>query len=413
MEQYISLSYALNTFYILMSGALVMWMAAGFSMLEAGLIRTKNTTEILTKNVALYSIACIAFLITGYALMYGSDKGGFWVNFGVLLNDENSVGSVIAAADDPISFSNYADFFFQVVFVATALSIVSGAVAERMKLTAFLIFSVVMAGFIYPVQGFWNWGGGFLSEAGFYDFAGSGTVHLAGAAAALAGVLLIGPRLGKYNKNGISPIPGANLPLATLGTMILWMGWLGFNGGSQLAIADIENANAVAKIFVNTNTAAAGGVIGSLLLSKLIFKKIDLTMLLNGALSGLVVITADPYSPSVLLTLILGLFAGAIVFLSIIALDKLKVDDPVGAISVHGIAGVLGLLFVPLANEKASFLSQLYGIVCIFSWVFLTSIVFWLLIKKLVGLRVTKEEELQGLDLIECGMEAYPEFTTR
>jgi len=398
------LRFALDTFYFLISGALVMWMAAGFAMLEAGLVRAKNTTEILTKNVLLYALACIMYLLIGYHIMYVDNaEGGILPSFGAL------IGTASEGADHSLE----SDFFFQVVFVATAMSIVSGAVAERMRLWAFLAFSVVMTGVIYPVEGYWTWGGGFVSAAGFSDFAGSGIVHMAGAAAALAGVLLLGARKGKYGKNGeIHPIPGSNLPLATLGTFILWMGWFGFNGGSQLMVSDQENAIAVGKIFLNTNAAAAAGAIGALIVTKLTWGKSDLTMILNGALAGLVCITADPLSPSPLLATVLGMIAGVVVVYAIVTLDKLKIDDPVGAISVHGVCGFLGLMVVPLSNGDASFGGQLFGAVCIFVWVFAASLVVWFILKATMGIRVTEEEEVNGMDMIDCGIEAYPEFVT-
>lgn len=398
------LRFALDTFYFLVSGALVMWMAAGFAMLEAGLVRSKNTTEILTKNVCLYSIACIMYLLLGYNLMYvGNEEGGWLPSIGSL------IGTQAADADHALE----SDFFFQVVFVATAMSIVSGAVAERMKLWAFLVFSVVMTGVIYPVEGYWTWGGGFLSQAGFVDFAGSGIVHMAGAAAAIAGVLLLGPRKGKYGANGqVNPIPGSNLPMATLGMFILWMGWFGFNGGSQLLVSDAANASSVAKIFVNTNSAAAFGAISALLLCKYIWGKADLTMILNGALAGLVAITADPLSPSLLAAGGIGALAGLLVVFAIVGLDRIKIDDPVGAISVHGGAGILGLLLVPISNEEASFSTQILGIVVIFSWVFLASIAVWFLLKLTMGIRVSEEEEYNGMDASDCGVDAYPEFVS-
>ena len=411
METIDQLSYALDTFYFLISGTLVMWMAAGFAMLEAGLVRSKNTVEILTKNIALFAVACTMYLLCGYQIMYpGANAGGIFPVFGSLLGAENTVDAVTAGGDGAPYYSLRSDFFFQVVFVATAMSIVSGAVAERMKLWAFLAFAVVMTGFIYPVQGFWKWGGGFLDAAGFLDFAGSGVVHLAGASAALAGVLLLGARKGKYSKNGMNPMPGANLPLATLGTFILWMGWFGFNGGSQLKISDVENANAVAQIFVNTNAAAAGGVIAALIVARLLFGKADLTMTLNGALAGLVAITAEPLTPSAPTATLIGAFGGVLVVLAIVALDKLKIDDPVGAISVHGVVGIWGLLAVPLTNTDASFVAQLKGIASIFAWVFGASLLVWGVIKLIMGIRISEEEEYIGGDISECGMEAYPEF---
>ncbi len=401
------LSYALDTFYFLVCGALVMWMAAGFAMLEAGLVRSKNTTEILTKNVALFAIACVMYMVCGYAIMYGGD---------IFLS--TITGDGVAGADEPATYAPSADFYFQVVFVATAMSIVSGAVAERMKLWAFLAFAVVMTGFIYPMEGSWTWGGNAvfgmytLGDLGFLDFAGSGIVHMAGAAAALAGVLLLGPRAGKYRADGsVNAIPGANLPLATLGTFILWLGWFGFNGGSVLATASVESANAVAVVFMNTNGAAAGGLIGALLTARLMFGKADLTMALNGALAGLVAITAGPDTPSALQAVIFGAIGGVLVVFSIITLDKFKIDDPVGAISVHGVVGLLGLLLVPVTNgENSSFSGQLIGAATIFFWVFITSFIVFFIIKTIMGIRVSEEEEYEGVDLSECGLEAYPEF---
>lgn len=411
MNELTDLSYALDTFYFLICGVLVMWMAAGFSMLEAGLVRSKNTAEILTKNIALFAIACTMYLLVGYYIMYSSSAGGFLPNLGFLIGAENSVDAVTAGGDDAPYYSMRSDFFFQVVFVATAMSIVSGAVAERMKLWAFLAFAVVMTAFIYPVSGYWTWGGGWLSEVGYSDYAGSGIVHLAGAAAALAGVIVLGPRKGKYGKDGsIHAIPGANMPLATLGTFILWMGWFGFNGGSELKMSDIGSANNVAQVFVNTNAAAAGGVIAALILAKLWFRKADLTMALNGALAGLVAITADPLSPSALSAAIIGAIGGIIVVAAIVTLDKVKLDDPVGAISVHGVVGIWGVLAVPLNNGDASFGAQLIGIAGIFAWVFITSLVVWLVLKAIMGVRVSEEDEYEGVDIAECGLEAYPEF---
>lgn len=396
------LRYALDTFFFLLSGALVMWMAAGFAMLEAGLVRSKNTTEILTKNISLYAIACITYLLVGYNIMYVDNfAGGFLPSLGGL------IGEQAKDADHALE----SDFFFQVVFVATAMSVVSGAVAERMKLWSFLVFSMVLTAVIYPIEGYWTWGGGFLSEMGFSDFAGSGIVHMAGASAALAGVILLGARKGKYGKNGqVNPIPGSNLPLATLGTFILWFGWFGFNGGSQLMLSDFENASAVAKIFVNTNTAAASGIIAALLLCKFKWGKVDLTMILNGALAGLVAITADPLSPTLLSAAIIGALAGVLVVISILALDKIKIDDPVGAISVHGSCGLFGLLVVPFSNTQASFVSQFIGAAVIFTWVFLASLLVWAILKATIGIRVTQEEEIDGMDLHDCGVGAYPEF---
>ena len=416
--QVTELSYALDTFYFLVMGALVMWMAAGFTMLEAGLARAKNTAEILTKNVGLYSIACIMYMLCGYSIMYpGAFEGGVFqslstVGSGLLTSSDNTAADVIASGGDTY-YSNLSDFFFQVVFVATAMSIVSGAVAERMKLWSFFAFSVVLTGFIYPVQGFWKWGGGFLEQAGFLDFAGSGVVHLCGAAAALAGVLLLGARKGKYGKKGqVNAIPGSNLPLAALGTLILWLGWFGFNGGSELRVSDVGEANSVALVFVNTNMAAAGGLVFALLLSRLWFGKADLTMALNGALAGLVAITAEPLTPEPIAATLIGAVGGLLVVSSIITLDKLRIDDPVGAISVHGVVGIWGLLAVCITNDEASLLAQLKGIVSIFAWVFFASLAVWFILKKTVGIRVSEEEEYEGVDIGECGLEAYPEFTS-
>lgn len=410
------LQYAIDTFYFLVCGALVMWMAAGFAMLEAGLVRAKNTTEILTKNVALFAVACTMYMICGYQFMYG---GGFF------LSGIETTGGVDAAAalaskaeegfDGGAVYSGASDFFFQVVFVATAMSIVSGAVAERMKLWAFLAFAVVMTGFIYPMEGGWTWGGNEvfgMFALDYSDYAGSGIVHLAGAAAALAGVLLLGPRKGKYGADGTAnAIPGCNLPLATLGTFILWMGWFGFNGGSTLKLSDISVANEVANVFMNTNAAASGGLIGALIVARIMFGKADLTMALNGALAGLVAITADPASQSALMSTIIGLIGGVLVVFSIIGLDKMKIDDPVGAISVHGTVGIFGVLAVAIFGS-ASFVGQLVGLLTIFVWVFVASLIVWMILKVTMGIRVSEEEEYEGVDISECGMEAYPEFAS-
>jgi len=413
VEQITELSYALDTFYFLIAGAFVMWMAAGFTMLEAGLVRAKNTAEILTKNVGLYSIACLMYMICGYGIMYG-DGNGIIPGISMLGAADNTVAEVTAGGEDAPYYSNLADFFFQVVFVATAMSIVSGAVAERMKLWSFFAFAVVMTAVIYPVQGYWSWGGGFLDEVvGYSDYAGSGIVHMAGAAAALAGVLVLGARKGKYGAGGaVHAIPGSNLPLATLGTFILWMGWFGFNGGSELKVSDVESANAVALVFTNTNLAAAAGLVAALILAKLWFGKADLTMALNGALAGLVSITADPLSPTPLLAIIIGLVGGLLVVSSIVLLDrKLRIDDPVGAISVHGTAGIWGVLAVLLSNGEATIVGQLVGLAVIFAWVFLFSLAVWFGLKVTVGIRVSEQQEYEGVDLHECGLEAYPEFT--
>jgi len=399
-------------------GALVMWMAAGFAMLESGLVRAKNTTEILAKNMALYAVSCVMYLVSGYAIMYG---GAYFLT-GIQGGESLVADALKSSAENGFGgdsvYADASDFFFQVVFVATAMSIVSGAVAERMKLWAFLAFAVVMTGFIYPMEGAWTWGGDAvfgmfnLGDLGFSDFAGSGIVHMAGASAALAGVLLLGARKGKYGPGGeVNAIPGANLPLATLGTFILWMGWFGFNGGSVLKLGDIANANSVAMVFLNTNTAAAGGAIAAMITARLLFGKADLTMLLNGALAGLVVITAEPSTPSALMATLFGAIGGVLVVFSIITVDKLKIDDPVGAISVHGVCGLLGLLLVPVTNSDVSFSGQIIGALTIFVWVFGVSLIVWGILKAVMGLRVSEEDEYEGMDLVDCGMEAYPEFT--
>ena len=404
----IELSYALDTFYFLVMGAFVMWMAAGFTMLESGLVRARNTVEILTKNIALYSISCIMFMIVGYNLMYPGGGSGVIPDLSFFLGTDNTTEAVLASGGD-VYYSGISDHFFQVVFVATACSIISGAVAERMKLWPFLLFCVVMTSFIYPVQGYWKWGGGFLDEAGFSDFAGSGVVHLCGATAALAGVLILGSRKGKYVDGKVQAMPGANLPLATLGTFILWLGWFGFNGGSELIISNVAEANAVSMIFVNTNLAAAGGVMGALILSKVLFGKSDLTMALNGAIGGLVSITAEPLAPTPLLSMFIGLIGGIIVVYSIIMLDRMRLDDPVGAISAHGTCGIWGLLAVTFTTGSLG--AQLYGIIVIMLWTLITSGIVWYGIKKVFGLRVSEAEEDNGVDIAECGLDAYPEFT--
>ncbi len=416
-SQIFELQYALDTFYFLICGALVMWMAAGFTMLEAGLVRSKNTVEILTKNVALFATASIMYMICGYAIMYGGDLFLSGIAGGDTLVEDALAASAENGFGGDSVYSAASDFFFQVVFVATCMSIVSGAVAERMKLWAFLLFAVVMTGVIYPLEGSWTWGGNDvfglfnLGDMGFSDFAGSGIVHMAGAAAALAGVLLLGSRKGKYGPNGeIRAIPGANLPLAALGTLILWMGWFGFNGGSVLKLGDIASANSVAMVFLNTNAAAAGGAVGALIIARIIFGKADLTMLLNGALAGLVAITAEPSTPSALQATLFGVVAGVIVVLSILALDKIKIDDPVGAISVHGVVGLFGLLIVPITNPASTFIGQIVGAATIFAWVFIASLLVWGILKAVIGIRISEEDEYEGADIAECGMEAYPEF---
>ncbi len=413
-NQIYELQYAMDTFYFLVCGALVMWMAAGFAMLESGLVRAKNTTEILTKNVALFAVACTMYLVCGYEFMYG---GGFFLS-GVETTGGIDVEAALSASaengfDGDSVYAGASDFFFQVVFVATAMSIVSGAVAERMKLWAFLAFAVVMTGVIYPMEGGWTWGGNKvfgIYELDYSDYAGSGIVHMAGAAAALAGVIVLGPRKGKYGPNGeVNAIPGANLPLATLGTFILWMGWFGFNGGSTLKLGGVAVANEVANVFMNTNAAASGGLIAAIVVARIMFGKADLTMALNGALAGLVAITADPASPSALGATVVGALGGALVVVSIVTMDKLKIDDPVGAISVHGVVGIFGVLAV-IVTGGANPGGQIVGLLTILIWVFVTSLIVWFALKAVMGIRVTEEEEFDGVDISECGMEAYPEF---
>jgi Amt family ammonium transporter len=409
----LELAYALDTFYFLMCTALVMWMAAGFAMLEAGLVRSKNTVEILNKNALLYGIACIVYLLVGYNVMYPGDPVSSVIpGLDFLLGEDNSTEAVLAGGEDAPYYSGMADFIFQAVFAAATMSIVSGAVAERMRLWPFLVFSVVMVAVIYPVEGYWKWGGGFLDQMGFQDFAGSVVVHMAGAAAALAAVIIVGPRKGKYGPQGQAlAIPGANLPMATLGMFILWMGWFGFNGGSELKIANVEEANAVAKIFVNTNAAAAAGMVVAALFARYLFGKTDLTMTINGALAGLVAITAEPLAPSAGLASVIGGVGGLIVVGSVLLLDKLQLDDPVGAISVHGSAGIWGIFAVLFSNSDATFMNQLIGTVVIFAWMFGASFIVLMIIKATMGVRVSDEEELEGMDVYECGMNAYPEFT--
>ena len=403
------LEFALNTFYLLMSGALVMWMAAGFTMLEAGLVRSKNAAEIVTKNLGLFSIACVMYLVCGFFIMYPGDSAisawvpGFSLSYlGLGMGDQDmSYGS----------YSEGSDFFFQVVFVATAMSIVSGAVAERMKLLPFFAFAVVLTGFIYPVQGYWKWGGGGLDALGYTDFAGSGVVHLCGAAAALAAVSILGARRGKYGADGsVYAIPGSNIPIAALGALILWLGWFGFNGGSQLAINTAADAIAVGQVFLNTNMAAAGGVLGALFASKIFSGKADVTMAINGAIAGLVAITAAPDTPTGGLATFIGLIGGVIVYFSVIILDtKLKIDDPVGAISAHGTVGIWGIMATPLSGAGA-FGTQFLGALIIFAWVFVTSFIVLKILDSVVGIRASEEEEDLGLDKAEIGVEAYPDF---
>ena len=406
--------FALDTFYAVMAGALVMFMAAGFTMLEAGLVQKKDVSEIVTKNIGLYSIACIMYLVCGFALMY---PVGSFVE-GIIPSIATSVGLSTSLPNEEIGipygmdYSQQADFFFQVVFVATAMSIVSGAVAGRMKLVPFFLFAIVLTGFIYPIQGYWNWGGGFLSSMGYSDYAGSGTVHLCGAAAALAVVLVLGPRKGKYAADGTSlPMPGSNIPMAALGVWILWLGWFGFNGGSELKVSTEASAIAVSQVFLNTNMAASGGVVAAILISLFKTGKMDVTMAMNGAIAGLVAITAGPSVPSAGAAVLIGALGGALVYFSILFFDRrLKLDDPVGAISAHGIVGILGVLVVPLTNTEASLLPQLVGVVSIAGFTFIASYIAISVINSVLPIRASDEEQYVGLDVSEIGVEAYPEF---
>ena len=407
--------FVLNTLLFLIGGFLVMWMAAGFAMLEAGLVRSKNVTTQLTKNIALFSIAAIAYYLVGYNLMYPGDleEGSWWISgyLGPILSIAGLQPVGLEGVEDPGGYSTGSDFFFQLMFCATTASIVSGTIAERMKLWPFLIFTILLTAFLYPIEASWQWGGGWLSELGFSDFAGSTLVHAAGASAALAGAIVLGPRIGKYKDDGsVNPMPGSNMPLATLGTFILWLGWFGFNGGSQLALGTIGDAADVSRIFTNTNTAAAGGALAALILTQIMYKKIDLTMVLNGALAGLVSITAEPLAPSIGGATIIGAIGGVIVVFAVPMLDKLKIDDVVGAISVHGIAGIWGTIAVVFSGVS-SIGNQLIGTVSICLFVFILSLVIWYILDALIGIRVSEEDELTGLDTTELGMDAYPDFS--
>ena len=406
--------FILNSLLFLMSGFLVMFMAAGFCMLEAGLVRGKNTTTQLTKNVALFSLAAIGYYLVGYNLMYPLGDWAYEGVFSALFPAIAAMEPVGVGADgvDDLSYATTAsDYFFQLMFCAATASIVSGTVAERIKLWPFLIFTLVLTGFIYPLQASWKWGGGFLDAAGFLDFAGSSVVHSVGGWAALAGALILGPRLGKYKDGRTVPMPGANLPLATLGTFILWLGWFGFNGGSQLAMGSISDVADVSRIFVNTNAAAAMGAVVALVATQVLYGKVDLTMVLNGALAGLVSITAEPLTPSIAMASLIGGIGGIIVVVAVPLLDKFKIDDVVGAIPVHLIAGIWGTLAVTLTNPDASIGTQLYGIVIIGLFAFIASAIVWWLLAKTIGIRVSEEDEVVGLDKSELGMDAYPEFT--
>ena len=408
------IAFALDTFYAVMSGALVMFMAAGFTMLEAGLVQKKDVSEIVTKNIGLYSIACIMYLVCGFMVMYPGSAiiEGYLPAFSLA-----SLGLSTALPNEEIGmpygmdYSQQADFFFQVVFVATAMSIVSGSVAGRMKLIPFFLFAIVLTGVIYPIQGYWNWGGGFLSSMGYSDYAGSGTVHLCGAAAALAVVLVLGPRNGKYAEDGTSlPMPGSNIPMSALGVWILWLGWFGFNGGSELIVSTEASAIAVSQVFLNTNMAASGGVVAAILISLILTGKMDVTMAMNGAIAGLVAITAGPSAPSAGAAVLIGAAGGALVYFSILFFDKkLKIDDPVGAISAHGIVGILGVMVVPLTSD-ASIVHQLIGVVAIAGFTFAASLITIFVINNFMPIRATDEEQYVGLDSSEIGVEAYPEF---
>ncbi|MEP1199772.1 ammonium transporter [Tateyamaria sp.] len=400
--------YIMTTLLFCMAGFLVFFMAAGFAMLEGGLVRSKNVTMQMTKNIALFSIAAIMYWLVGFNTMYPGDFNGYFAIGGQTVLD--AVG--VSAADAALDYASVgSDFFFQLVFVAATASIVSGAVAERIKLWPFLIFVIVLTGFMYPISGSWQWGGGWLSEAGFSDFAGSTVVHSVGGWAALAGVIVLGPRLGKYKDGKVNPMPGSNLALATLGTFILWLGWFGFNGGSQLAMGTVGDVSDVSRIFANTNMAAAAGAVTALILTQVLYKKPDLTMVLNGALAGLVSITAEPLAPTLFGSLWIGAVGGIIVVLSIPMLDKLKLDDVVGAIPVHLFAGIWGTIAVVFYNSDASLFTQIKGILAYGVFTFVASLIVWFILKAAMGIRVSEEDEINGLDMAELGMEAYPEFS--
>ncbi len=402
-------AYILNSFSFLINGVLVMFMAAGFAMLESGLVRSKNTATICLKNITLYSIAGIMFYIVGYNLMY-MDVSGYIGTF-MPWSADDSAALAETGANFDAGYSASSDWFFQMVFVATAASIVSGTVAERIKLWPFLIFTVVLTAFIYPIQGSWTWGGGWLTEMGFADFAGSSIVHSVGGWAALTGAIILGARKGKYGADGsVHPIPGANLPLATLGTFILWLGWFGFNGGSVLALGSAGDAIAMANVFANTNVAAAGGVVAAVILTQVVYKKVDLSMALNGAIGGLVSITAGPDTPTLGSAMLIGAIGGAIVVFAVPLLDKLKIDDVVGAIPAHLLCGIWGTMAVPITNADASFVTQLIGVVGIGAFVIVASAIVWMVLKFTIGLRADEETEDSGLDKVELGLEAYPEF---
>ncbi|WP_109465521.1 ammonium transporter [Albibacillus kandeliae] len=404
------IGYIFTTFMFLVTGFLVMFMGCGFAMLEAGLVRQKNVTMQLMKNVALFAIAAIMYYLVGYNLMYPGDG---WSITGILgafsTTSLEPVG--LAETETDLTYASVgSDFFFQLMFCATTCSIVSGTLAERIKLWPFLIFALLLAGFIYPIQASWKWGGGFLDEAGFLDFAGSTVVHSVGGWCALTGALILGPRIGKYKDGKVTPFPGSNLSLATLGTFILWLGWFGFNGGSQLYMDTAGNVADISRIFANTNTAAAGGALAALVLTQILYKKPDLTMVLNGALAGLVSITAEPLTPGLGGATIIGAIGGILCVLAVPMLDKLKIDDVVGAIPVHLVCGIWGTIAVVFTNSDASFGTQLYSIVVVGIFCLVVSAVLWFILKAVMGLRVSEEDEITGLDMAELGMEAYPEF---
>jgi len=404
-------AFVFNTLLFLVMGFLVMWMAAGFAMLESGMVRSKNVATICLKNIVLYSVSGIMFYVVGYQLMYGIEEGGFLGSFAIWAPDDSAVLSETPDFGEGDTYAAGSDWFFQMVFVATAASIVSGTLAERIKLWPFLIFVVILSALIYPIQGSWQWGGGWLSAAGFSDFAGSTLVHSVGGWAALTGALILGARTGRFSQGGSFPMPGSSMPLATLGTFILWLGWFGFNGGSQLALGSAENAVAISQIFINTNMAAAGGVVAALIFTQLVFGKVDLTIVLNGAIGGLVSITAEPLAPTGIEAIFIGAVGGVLIPLAVMALDKLKIDDVVGAIPAHLVCGIWGTMAVPLTNTETSFSSQFLGVASIGAFVLVASTIVWLVLKVVIGLRVSEEDELAGLDKTELGMEAYPEFT--
>jgi len=401
------MTYILNTFSFLIMGILVMWMAAGFGMLESGLVRSKNVATICLKNISLFGIAGILYYLVGYNLMYAGVDGGFIGSFGLWGADD----AAAAAGDYSAGYAAASDWFFQMVFCGAACSVVSGCVAERIKLWSFMAFCIILTGFIYPIQGSWVWGGGWLSEMGFVDFAGSTLVHSVGGWAALTGAIILGARKGKYGKGGrVNPMPGSNIPLATLGTFILWMGWYGFNGGSVLALGDAASVITMSNVMVNTNMAACGGMIAAMAMVQVLYKKVDVTMALNGALAGLVSITAGPDTPSLGAAALIGAVGGVLVVLAVPFFDKLKIDDVVGALSVHLVCGIWGTLAVPFTNSEASFLTQFIGVAAIGAFVVIATGIAWLALKYTIGIRCSEEEEYKGLDITEIGLEAYPDF---